>query len=112
MLGEMLRYSSAAAEISEVVTKKEAWLYEVVCTNVSAGTRYLHVFDAESVPADTAVPIFSLNLLTLTSGSWEPAVPVKFSLGITVVLSSTCGTLTAAVAADALFTVLYAEQVS
>jgi hypothetical protein len=110
MIHDLARYSSSAAERSKVVKLGECWLKEVVMANLSAGTRYLQVFDAATVPADAAVPIFTLNIATLTAGAWEPAEPVKLESGLVVVASSTLGTKTVVVADDALFTVLYAER--
>lgn len=99
MLGDLSPCSpvrSTALGKSYVASSVPCVVRRATVTNTSGGTLYLHVFDATSLPADTAVPLTSP--ITVAAGTnngndWRPE-GVRFTLGCVLALSSTLDTLT------------------
>lgn len=50
-------YNSSAAEASKVVKATPGKLFLVACSNGTASTVYLQVFNSTTVPADATVPV-------------------------------------------------------
>lgn len=101
-----LVYHSRALEASAVVKTGPGIVYTITLTNTNAAARYLQVFDASVLPADTAVPILSRSVpigdsLTLQWNSGHP-----FTVGLIVCNSSTAASKTIG-AADSLFDVTF-----
>ena len=81
-------YSTALAN-SMVVKTGPGILYGVTVTNTLASTQYLLVFDANTVPADGAIPLLakSLPASDAVGFNWLPGR--TFTVGIVVCNSST-----------------------
>lgn len=99
---EPLNCASPRLEASRVVKSGPGVLYGLAVTNTKASAQYVQVFDAATVPADTAVPLLAASVpagdaLGLT---WLPGR--TFLTGIVVCNSSTQGTKTIG-SADCLF---------
>ena len=77
-------------------------LMEFSVLNVSAGTRYLLLFDSETTPSNGARPRRSWTLTTLQNfdGIWAAGRP--FNSGVCLALSSTQTSLTLVTAAEAI----------
>ena len=99
-------YSSAAAEISAVVSNTACSPAMINVRNVSGNTRYVHCFNATAVPGSGTVPVFMFMLTANSDAQKTFPIPTdRFSTGLTVVASSTAGTLTASVSSDLLIQV-------
>ncbi len=99
-------YSSAAAEISAVVSASACSPSMINVRNVSGNTRYVHCFNATSLPANGTVPVF-MFMLTANSDQQKtfPIPTNRFSTGMTIAASSTAGTLTVSATSDFLIQV-------
>lgn len=82
-------------------------LREIQAFNTTVATRYLQLHDAAALPANGAVPIWVVTILTATEVNkvWNPKLP--FTVGAFWVSSTTRATLTAGGAADMFTTALY-----
>jgi len=94
-------YSSAAAEASAVAFGGPCFVDEIIATNTSAGTLYLHIFDSATVPADTAAPDVCIAVTAESTVSYDPqdqkgSNGIKFDAGCSVCFSSTAATKTVA----------------
>lgn len=99
------RYSSAAAEDSAVVAV--SYLDEVVATNTSASTRYLHIFTGvTALPANGTAPDVCIAVPTVTTVSYDP-VGTRWAVGpyVAIALSATAATLTVTTASEGVFSV-------
>lgn len=76
-----------------IVTQR---VYTVFATNTSGSVRYLQLFDAQALPADTTVPIISATMAA--NGTTSIVYPTGRVLrnGLVAANSSTQGTLTIA----------------
>lgn len=99
-------YTSRALEASAVVKTGDGILYGYTVTNTNAAAQYVLLFDARTVPANGAVPIFGQKVAAgdAVSGVWLPGR--TFFAGIVLANSSTQGSLTAG-AADCIFDAQY-----
>lgn len=101
-------YSSSVAE-DEAVVAGRVEVDEIIATNSSASTRYFQIFDSATVPADTAVPLFSIAVAAGTTAVWDPTAgrfgTETFAAGIAVCLSSTLATKTVTTADEAFFAI-------
>lgn len=84
-----LNYSSARLQASAVVKTGPGILYGLTVTNTSVAAQYLLVFDANTVPADGAIPLFAKSIPAndAVGFSWLPGR--TFLVGIVVCNSST-----------------------
>jgi len=88
-------YASTALELGNVATLH--YLDEIVVTNTDGSDRFLQLFfGATSVPADTAVPDFILNVPAGQSISYDPR-GAKWPVGgsLAFCLSTSAATKTA-----------------
>lgn len=104
---------STGALASSIVVPGRICVYRVYAYNSNAGTRYIQFFDANAVPADTAVPLFAYPLLTKTGYEfvWFDQGR-QFQTGL-VVCNSTTDTTKTLGSADSFFDVqfdVYEEQ--
>lgn len=90
--------TSTALEASSVVKASAGNAYVAHVFNNNAATRYFQVYNSTTVPADTAVPIFSIPVAT---GGYirvvfglESGAPYHFSTGISWANSTTYATKT------------------
>lgn len=82
-------------------------LYGFTATSTNVAAQFILVFDSRTVPANTAVPLFALNVaLGSSAAAYFGSVGRSFDYGICIVNSTTQGTLTIG-AADTLFDVQY-----
>lgn len=108
MSQEIRRYSSAALEASHVVKDSKGMLHSLTFTNTNAAARYLQVFDANALPADSTVPAITIQVAAgATINLNYDMAPLPFQSGIVVCNSSTAGTKTIG-AADSHFCVGFA----
>lgn len=95
---------SVALEASRVIKAGPGVLYGLSGYNANAGTRYIQLFNSITVPADAAVPVFTVPVATGQPYSIDfGAYGMGFTTGIAVCSSSTGPTKTVS-AADAWFT--------
>lgn len=99
--------TSSAAEASSVTKASAGRLYGFVFSNGNGGVRYLHFFNATSVPADTAVPFLIFKVAANETLAWNFPLGIPFSTGICWANSSTQNTKTIG-SADSLANVFYA----
>ena len=98
---------------SSIVVPGRIVVYGFTVYNTKASAQYLNVFDANTLPADGAVPLFSFQLAA-NSGvgfGWQPNGR-QFQTGLVLCNSSTDATKTIG-SADCFFDVqfdVYAEQ--
>lgn len=81
-------------------------LQNLVVTNKNASTRYLMLFNATSVPANTAIPVYpAVAIPTEGTGtiSEEVAQGMDFGIGLVAALSSTLASLTLTTTNDGFF---------
>lgn len=98
---------SSAAEASHVVKATAGSLFTAGMFNNNGATRYLQGFQAAALPANGAVPVFSIPVATgATEFQLFGDLGLTFSTGIVLANSSTATTLTIG-GADALFTASY-----
>lgn len=95
-LGNLTNYTTGALEASAVVKASAGKLFVISGFNTSASDRYIHVFNATSLPADTTIPLFTMIALAgSTFGYTAPNLYGRyFSTGIVIATSSTLATLT------------------
>lgn len=100
-----------ALAASFIAMEGQGRLLGVTVTNTKASAQFFQLFDASSLPADTAVPIVSVDIAANTAKGiyWGPDGR-WMRLGITFCNSSTQGTKTLG-SADCLFDVQYVPQV-
>ena len=83
-------------------------LFKAGMTNLAGTTRYIQVFNTTSVPANGSVPLISKDVATNAYGELDFSNRgFPLSTGITVVASTTPGSLTLAGALDVLLVVTY-----
>lgn len=99
--------ASAAAEASRVVKATAGSLFTVGMFNNNGATRYLQGFQAAALPANGAVPVFSIPVAAgATVFQLFGDLGLTFATGIVLANSSTATTLTVG-GADSLFTASY-----
>lgn len=99
-------YSSPSAEASKVVSTSACSPARFGMLNGNAGTRYVLLFNATSLPANGAIPVDGGSSQTSNSRS-NITLPIptdRFSAGLVIATSSTSSSLTIG-SADALFSV-------
>lgn len=97
--------SSTGLETSRVISASACLVARASMLNTNAGVRYIHVFDATSLPANGAVPLDTAHATTGQRAILTYAIPTtRFATGCVVAMSTTSSTLTLG-AAEALFTV-------
>lgn len=86
---EPLNYASARLQASAVIKTGPGILYGFTVTNTKASAQYCLVFDANSVPADGAIPILAKSVAAndAVGFSWLPGR--TFLVGIVICNSST-----------------------
>ena len=89
-----LNFNQGAAIASAVVKGQPGALFGWNLTNGNAAARWIQFFDAVAVPADTAVPLFSVALAIGGSSNISLSRPRIFLKGIVVCNSSTAATKT------------------
>ena len=99
-------FNPAAAAASGVVKGGPGAVFGWTITNTNAATRWVQFFDATTVPADTAVPLITIQLTTGATSLVTLIRPRLFFKGIVVCNSSTSATKTVG-AADSFFDVQY-----
>lgn len=99
-------YSSPALEISKVVSASACLVSKIRVQNINGATRYVHIFNASSLPANTTVPTVMFTLTANSGGEVVFPIPTdRFSTGLVVAASSTQGMLTISATADFLISV-------
>lgn len=99
-------YSSPALEISKVVSASACLVSKIRVQNINGATRYVHIFNASSLPANTTVPTVMFTLTANSGGEVVFPIPTdRFSTGLVVAASSTQGALTISATADFLISV-------
>lgn len=99
--------SSTALEASHVIKASAGRLYSLVITNTKAASQFIQIHNTSSVPADTAVPVYSFYVPAASSVSIAAEdLGDYFSTGISVCNSSTAATKTIG-SADCFFTARY-----
>jgi hypothetical protein len=94
-------YSSAALEISRVVSASACLVSKIRVQNINGATRYVHIFNAASLPGNGTVPTVMFTLTANSGGEVVFQIPTdRFSTGLVVAASSTQGTLTISATAD------------
>lgn len=85
-------------------------LLDLSCVNLSAGTRYLMLFDSDTLPDNGVKParVWTLATLTGTDQKWSNGLP--FQTGICLALSSTLASLTVVTAGDGLIDATFLIQ--
>jgi len=101
-----LNFNLGAAAASAIVKAGPGAVFGWNVTNGNAAARWLQFFDSATVPADTAVPLFSIPLAIGGSSNISLIRPRVFLKGIVVCNSSTAATKTLG-AADSLFDIQY-----
>ena len=99
------RYEAAAAVKSAVISAVPATLVDIQVENVTAAVKYVQLFNATAVPADTAVPTMCFAIPA--SGTLNISlngVPERFDTGICIASSSTQATKTLSATSDIFFT--------
>lgn len=99
--------TSTALEASRVIKSAPGSLYRVSIYNGKAGSQYIQLHNASSLPADTAVPVFTFQMATLTTIQldWD-TIGRYFDTGIVICNSSTAATKTLG-SADCFFDAQY-----
>jgi hypothetical protein len=98
---------SSVAETFRLVKAGWTILYGCTMTNANVGTRWLQGFDATALPANGAVPVFSIHAATGTEAglSYSPTGRA-FKSGCLLAISTTQNSLTIG-GADAIFDAQY-----
>jgi hypothetical protein len=103
--------NSVALGSSLVAFVGQGRLMGFTVSNTKVSSQFIQVFDASSLPADTAVPILSIDIATVISKSVSFVPGGRWMRqGCVICNSSTQGTKTIG-AADCLFDVQYVPQV-
>lgn len=90
-----LLISSVAYEKSHVLKSTPGYLVSLIGYNSKASAQFIQIFNATSVPADAAVPIYTFTVPATSNFSLDiPAAGANFSIGIVVTNSSTGQTKT------------------
>lgn len=101
------KYCSAALEASHVVKANKGVLYGLAAYNGNGAARFIQLFDSATLPADTAVPLFTFQVAAgATLPLTFPGIGIQFFAGLVVCNSSTGGAKTIG-AADSLFQILF-----
>jgi hypothetical protein len=96
--------NSTAYETSHVIKAGPGYLTSLVGYNSKASAQFIQVFNSATVPADTAVPVFTQTVAASSNFLINiPAAGAKFTTGIAVSNSSTGPTKTIG-SADCWFT--------
>lgn len=99
-------FNPAAAVASGVVKNKPGAVFGWTITNTNAATRWIQFFDAATLPADTAVPLITIQLTTGATSQVTLIRPRIYLTGIVVCNSSTSATKTIG-AADSFLDIQY-----
>ena len=100
-------YSSALA--SSIVIPGQVLLYGFTASSTNAAAQFMLLFDAQEVPADSAIPIaFFPVAATSQAFSYYGSRGRRFTGGIVICNSSTAGTKTIG-SEDTIFDVQYAR---
>ena len=93
---------------NQLVVPGHLLVYGFTVSSTNAAAQYVLMFDAQTLPADTAVPILFLNVAAGQSAgvSWTPQGR-EFLTGFVLCTSSTAATKTINATADAFFDVQY-----
>lgn len=87
--------SSTAYEASHVIKGSKGTLISLVGYNSKASAQFIQIHNAATLPADTAVPIYTILVAATSNFSIDvPITGVRFSNGIVVCCSSTGPTKT------------------
>jgi hypothetical protein len=99
--------NSGALAASLVVKPTSGLLYGFTVTSTNVAAQFIQVFDASSLPANAAVPLFAFNVAAASyiAFSWMP-YPRAFRNGLVLCNSTTQGSKTIG-AADCIFDVQY-----
>jgi len=96
--------SSAAYEASHVLKPAKGLLISLVGYNSKASAQFIQLFNSTTVPADTAIPIYTFTVPASSNFSLDvPITGMRFGTGIAVSNSSTGPTKTIG-SADCWFT--------
>lgn len=99
-------FNPGAAAASGVVKAGPGAVFGWNLVNGNAAARWIQFFDSATLPADTAVPLFSIALAIGGSSNITLIRPRVFLKGICVCNSSTAATKTIG-AADSIFDIQY-----
>lgn len=100
-------YNAAPAlAASRVIKTGPGIFYAITMTNTNAAARFLQVFDANVLPADGAVPLFSRSIPIADSITIEWRVGHTFNVGLIVCNSTTSASKTLG-SADSIFDVTF-----
>ena len=103
--------SSTALANSLVAFTGQGRVFGFSVTSTKASGQFIQVFNANSVPADGAIPLISIDIATVVAKSYMfTAAGRWFTIGCVLCNSSTQGSKTIA-SADCLFDVQYIPQV-
>jgi hypothetical protein len=95
---------SSAYEASRVIKATPGTLISLVGYNSKASAQFIQVYNTTSVPADTAVPVYTFTVPATSNFSLDvPITGIPFTTGICVANSSTGATKTVG-SADCWFT--------
>lgn len=101
------RVSSTALEVGHVIKNGAGRLYSLMITSTRTSAQFIQIHNTTSVPADTAVPVYSFYIPAASSISLSAEdIGDYFDTGISVCNSSTIATKTVG-AADCFFTARY-----
>lgn len=94
VIGADATTTTAALATGLVVVTGPAKLFKINFLNTNAAARWLQIFDAIALPADTAVPLISIPVAigAAISESWVDGRP--FKVGICICNSTTAATKT------------------
>lgn len=87
--------SSSAQEASKVIKASAGVLVSLTGYNAKVSAQFIQIYNSTTVPADTAVPIYSIAVAASSNFAFDlPAIGVPFATGIAVANSSTQATKT------------------
>ena len=99
------RTTVAAATKSSIISAVSVVLVDIQIENVTAGAKFVQLFNSATVPADTAVPDYCFTIAA--SGQLNITMngaPESFDTGLVIVSSSTQATKTISATDDLFFT--------